>query len=254
MVLDCQSVASIYHSLKQACDVDEAAMESAFYNLSLNLSHFDCISSADLLSEVISRVGTDLTFEATCWFHLGRTVANTSFEEGILPLGEAAEQIWKMLFGLLHNFPKKEWLEFRIGMEKGFSRDDPGVRDYRSKMSDPRHWGPYAYLILEAAYYDYGISQTLTRYWTAPEVIENICLCFKHKYSISLIELFEQSSQPFVAKFTDDWQRKHLEDAIRYLYFAYHDKKSQYRFNPVFNGHAKKVKPERIIDYWFIEL
>lgn len=256
-VLNCESVTSIYESIESAFGIDALSLNKLFVVLKDKLTYLEMVSDDDLLLPLKERMTTDKLFDATCWFHLTRTVQSNKFEQGILPLGQVIDSIWDMLFGLLNNsFPLEQWIEFRKGMEGEYPRDDPRVFDYRLKVHDEFHWGPYAYLLKEYALYDYKNSRELTHYFDKAEVVENICISFKQRYHIDLLKMFKKNTQPCVVQFIDhNFTTRHLVAALRYLYFTYHEAIDLFGgLIPTYDGKGVVVGPECIVTVEFIEL
>jgi len=245
----------MYESIRLASGIDKPAINAAFDDLKVKRAYPDMIANGELLLALERQRGDQISFEGTCWFHLGRTVPDVTFEEGILPLGDAMPQIWNMLYNLLSNFPKEKWLEFRRNMESGFPDTTPGVRDYRLKAHNKFHWGPFAYLILESAFNDYHTSRIGTHYWDGPEVVDNICRCFSDRHSVDLLKAFQENTKPYVVKFIDyTWESKYLANALRYLYLTYLGDYEDCVPTMCYDGQAKKVAPEHILEYRFVAL
>jgi hypothetical protein len=249
-ILNCESAVSIYQSIETTFGVDSDRLNAVFDSVAKNHWHFDSAPDDDLTSALQQIAGTQHPFEATYWFHLTRAKRDNRFEAGLLPLGRVIDSVWAMLFELLDEFPEDLWREFRAGVEGTFPDDEPGVEDYRRKVHNEFHWGPYAYLIKEHVLRDYRSSRILTRYLEQPEVVENICLNFKERHAVDLLALFRANTAPCIVRFSvDGSESKHLGAALRYIYYLWHGA-SDLPFNPIRIGIAM---PTQINGIHFIE-
>jgi hypothetical protein len=139
-----------------------------------------------IFSKILEKIKESISFNAACWFHLTRTSPNNKFENGILPLGQVIESIWHFLFKLLENsFTKKEWNIFRKEIENNYPNHFADL--YRTKVQKSFHWGPFAVLVRDIAFRPEESGSH--DYFRTPEIIEDICVCFKEKYSIDLLEI-----------------------------------------------------------------
>src|SRR5437899_12977202 len=204
ILLDCESIDSIYGSLEAITGAKRGAIESfldsmdvdALYNSS---SPPPCPGNDFLLRAFRKNFHSKLSYDATCWFHLTRVPGNCNFEAGILPLYQRLDSIWDFLFSLLHGaISKKQWNNFRQG---NLQSAHYSAQDYTMKTENPFHWGPYAMLVRDIAFkpaemgnYDYLLG---------PEIVEDICFCFETVHKIDLLTLFRQNTRPCIVKFVD---------------------------------------------------
>src|SRR5258705_13928626 len=92
-VLDCESVDSIYGSLEAITGAKRSAIEQFLDSMGLEALYRSSspprIPGNDFLVDAFKRTfRSNLSYDATCWFHLTRVPENTTFEAGILPLGQ----------------------------------------------------------------------------------------------------------------------------------------------------------------------
>jgi hypothetical protein len=73
----------MYESIRLASGVDESAINAAFDGLKVKRAYPDMVANDELLLALQSQRGSKISFEGTCWFHLGRTVADATFESGL---------------------------------------------------------------------------------------------------------------------------------------------------------------------------
>jgi len=190
-----------------------------------------------------------LNFDATVWFHLTRAAANTSFDEGILPLCDAIDSIWNFLFNLASVFSvsPEHWLNFRTEMETGHAGHSSSL--YSHKMS--HEVGPFAVLIRDAAFRSQDIGNH--DYLNTPEIIEDICITFKKLHSLDLMPEFLKATQPCIVKFRDaQTEPYHLGIALYYLYLSARDESLTDEATTCFDGAGVRVARDRILDIQFL--
>ena len=70
---------------------------------------------------------------------------------------------------------------------------------YGMKVHGKMHWGPYALLSRDHAFKPGEIGNH--DYLGAPEIVEDICLCFSEKFEFDLLGAFMKKTKPCVVKF-----------------------------------------------------
>ena len=253
--LDCETLESTYESVQDLCGMNRGEVNGLLDALDLDACseddprrHWDTPSR--ILSLFEDKIGRTVPFDEVHWFHLTRASQDTDFADGILPLRQCIDRIWDFLFSLPSNvISSDEWTRFRNEMERNL----PGgfAELYRMKVSDRLHWGPYGILIKEAAFVPMDLGNH--DYLRTPEIIEDICECFREKSGIPLIDEFLAHTTPCVVKFKDHrFDRSLLGDALLYLYY----KRCQQDASPprpsCFDGQGVAVPRERILDVEFV--
>src|SRR5262245_8960616 len=95
-VLDCETIDSIYGSLEAIAGVKRSAIESFLDSMDLEALYRSSspprIPGNDYLLDAFRRTfRSELSYDATCWFHLTRVPEGCNFEAGILPLNQAIQ-------------------------------------------------------------------------------------------------------------------------------------------------------------------
>lgn len=254
IVLDCESTDSIYSSLEAISGAERGAIESFLKNIDLESV---CKSSSpprypsnDFLLNAFARTfRSDLSYDATCWFHLTRTLETARFEDGILPLNQRLASIWDFLYGLLDGaISKQQWNKFK----RDFLRSPLWPAQlYRMKTEKPIHWGPFAILIRDIAFkpkevnnYDYLSS--------GPEIIEDICFIFEKLHQIDLLSIFQKKTKPCIVKFVDHHpEGKYVRAALWHLHAISRGEKCSSYCNDCFHGRGVPVPKDRILKIEF---
>jgi hypothetical protein len=102
-----------------------------------------------------------------CWFHCTRVPAGTTFDAGILPLGQVLPLLKNTLLDSIDDAAAKREINQAFVRESGF-----GLH-FGNKLGNPLHWGPYAILVREVASCANALGQH--DYLAMPEIIEDLC-------------------------------------------------------------------------------
>jgi hypothetical protein len=217
-LIDCESTETAWRSVCDVLGISQTELRAIFDEFASTDS--DDSELADLMPfdkrlerTVIERVGRRPQFEA-CWFHLTRVPSTTNFSDGIRSLGEMFDPIWEMLRPLAQEISDKDWSDFRRGVMTTNSNHYAML--YRLKTKDKAHWGPNAMLIRGAAFCAVEIGNH--NYLNGPEIVEDICFCFKDRFNIDLLNRFRVATKPCVVKFVADGSDHALSAALLYLY------------------------------------
>lgn len=249
-VLDCETIDSTYESLEHILGSSRSRLESVLKELDLDQFYRDTprhpLPPDELVSSEVMKVATlPGDYDRTCWFHLTRTINTNKFERGILPLGQRLEAIWDLLYSLARKHVSRgEWIEFRRDMG---SHHHAGV--YGMKVNDPRQWGPYALLIRDHAFKSEQIGNH--DYFDAPEIVEDICICFTEKHGFDLLAAFKKITKPCVVKFFDGPRGDCIETAIYHLYQTLWRNQCSMQCNTCYDAEGEPVPPEWIIKVEF---
>jgi hypothetical protein len=252
-VLDCESIETTYNSLEGILGIQRDAIDVAFQDLDVERFYRDNPRYPEppddlVFSVVTNNAPSPPVFDKVCWFHLTRTAVTNTFEHGILSLGQQIDSIWNFLHTLLDDgFPREEWNDFRR-----HSGDSHSAYLYRMKVGNPLHWGPYAILVRDVAFKAKEVGNH--DYLRAPEVVEDICMCFSEKYGFDLLDVFLKGTKPCIVKFVDNHPRSDcLLAALYYLYSAYHEQELSRYCNTCFDGEGVLIPKERILKIEFLD-
>ncbi len=80
-----------------------------------------------------------------------------------------------------------------------FEREGGFGVQFRMKVQDSFHWGPYALLVRETA--DHASSLSCHDYMAMPEIVEDLCEDVHLACGLELISVFEQRWKPAMVKF-----------------------------------------------------
>jgi hypothetical protein len=249
-VLDCETTDSTYESLEQILGVGRSRLESLFESVDVESFYRDNPHHPQppedfVFSEVRKVMALRGDYDRTCWFHLTRTVPSNNFEQGVLPLGLCLDPIWGFLYSLAkkHVSPE-EWGEFRRDMG---SHHHAWL--YEMKASDSKHWGPYALLTRDHAFKPEEIGNH--DYLGAPEIVEDVCICFSERHEFDLLGAFIRNTRPCVVKFFDGPRSDCVPTAAYHLYNTHRGSGCSTRCNTCYDGGGVPVAPERILKVEF---
>jgi hypothetical protein len=250
IVLDCESTNSIYSSLEAISGAKREAIESFLKTIDLeslyNSSSPPQYPSNDFLLNAFARtLRSDLSYDATCWFHLTRTDETITFEEGILPLGPNLESILNWLYRLFKGeIPEHQWSAFRTELPRR------GSYIYQAKTEKQFYWGPYAILIRDLAFKPQEVGNH--DYLSGSEIIEDICYCFQEIFNVDLLALFRKKTKPCIVKFVDyHHNAKYVRAALWHLHkIAWQEKCTDY-CNDCFDGRGAPIPKDQILKIEF---
>lgn len=249
-VLDCESIDSTYESLEQILGVAKSQLESVFTGIDVESFYKSNPRHPQPPEELIfSEVSKVITlpgdYDRTCWFHLTRTAPSNKFEQGILPLGQYLDSIWSFLYSLAkRHVTPEEWDRFRQDMGSDHHADL-----YEMKAHDPMHWGPYALLTRDHAFKPGEINNH--DYLGAPEIIEDICICFSERYEFDLLGAFMRKTKPCIVKFFDGPRADCVSTAVYHLYNVHWRKSCSGQCNTCYDAEGVPVPPEHIMKVEF---
>jgi hypothetical protein len=249
-VLDCETTDSTYDSLESIQGVKRIKLESVFDALDLERfyqeNRYYPRPPEDLLYYEVRKVSTlPSTYDQTCWFHLTRTIPLNNFEQNILPLGQCINGIWDLLHSLVKRaISSAEWTAF---MEDMGDHHNAGL--YAMKVSDETHWSPYALLSRDHAFKVSEVGND--DYLGAPEIVEDICLCFSEKFEYDLLGTFIRKTKPFVVKFVAGPRSGCVSTAIYHLYNVYRGNRCSMQCNTCFDGESVAIPREDILKVEF---
>ncbi len=249
-ILDCETVDSICQSMRQIFGINRNELNKLLSQVEEDELYVGDKNPDEVLIDKLQReTNTVCEIEAICWFHMTRTRENNSFEQGLLPLGEALDGIWDFLFSLVKdNTSSTEWNIFRTEVEAG--RLNHSARLYKMKTNDHRQWGPNGILIRDFAF----IANLVKNhdYLRTPEIVEDIAICFNEVYDIDLQALFTKATYPCIIKFIDDDIRlKTVGTALHYLYALNHNSELRIMHNTTIDKYGKPIPRENILNIEF---
>jgi hypothetical protein len=173
------------------------------------------------------------------WFHLTRTLAETTFSDGILPLGAALPKLWDMLVSI----PKA-----RIKRRRLEELRTNGVPNYQYNLKAPHklHHGPYAMLVRESAFNSSEIGNH--DYLALPEIIEDICRGYQDKFKESIQDEIMAALRPCIVKFEDRSGTRSdvIGPALQYCLCKAWNEELHIHANTCFDGGGETVPFESI--------
>lgn len=187
----------------------------------------------------LDKFGMPKPLSCVYWFHLTRTLDGNLFTNGIKPLGEALDDIWKILI------TKSPSEEVKNNLLKLKSQNDNYL--YNLKISDSGHWGPYAILVREVAFNAESLHQH--DYLKMPEIIEDVCFEYEQIYEKNIFDYYNSILTPKIIKFRSN---KQLDDgcikaALFYAYRQIHNQAISGGAVTCFDGEGKAIPAEDIL-------
>ncbi|EHJ02369.1 hypothetical protein CDLVIII_5906 [Clostridium sp. DL-VIII] len=250
-ILDCETIESTYFSLSNILELDKNEIEhflrkidiQDYYNKHL---YCDYRSYELLLNKIVRDYKIKIQIDKVCWFHLARTMDINAYNDGIYPLGNYINDLWRTLYSLVkEKIDEYEWQKFRKRIESDY--DNHFANLYRMKVRNEFHWGPYAMLVRDAAFSSKEIGNY--DYLKVPEIVENISACFEKIYGINLTENYIKSSKSIIVKFiSDNVKDYYVGVALNYLYNKIHNYKMALDCNTCYDGKAMIVSKKEILN------
>jgi len=196
--LDCETGKSTITSLSNGFSCSEEKLIITLQSIDIEdiyekqWMQIDVPSEQYLYNYILENIGPHDELSNVYWFHLTRTTKDNMFHDGILPLGESLSIIWDTILGVTEN---------NIIHANLLTMKNNGVQDdlYNLKVPDSFHWGPYAILVQDVAYYANQLGQH--DYLAMPEIIEDICNGYEKQFGTSIYQLYEEHLIPKSIKF-----------------------------------------------------
>lgn len=250
IILDCESLDSTYVSFENIFGICRKEIEKFFQNIDIETIYEsknspEISANEYLLKNFEEKFPLKKYIGSTSWFHATRTTKDNKFLRGILPLNEAIDDIWKFLYSLIKGkLLEEKWFKFKNNIENIY--DCHFAELYRNKVNCSTHWGSYAFLIKEVIFKFDEIGNH--NYLSTPEIVEDICICFKKEFDIELLELFQKNTKPCIVKFiTEGLDRADIKAAMMYAYSKFYDNKLSILSNSCSDGSGSKVLHKNIL-------
>ena len=249
MTLDCENFESTLNCVSEIFHHDRSKILALLRSIDLE-NIYESQTPAHppdefLYRAIVAKFGPPKPLNQVCLFHLTSVAPNTTFDGGILPLGESIEILWDTL------------LKIFIGTKIHKNLTDlrsQGVKDhlYSLKTPDPFHWGPFAMLVRESAFNPEELGNH--DYLRCPEIIEDICNGYEKRYSESIYERVVKNLHPCIVKFrSKKWIDMDLiKVAIYYLHMAVNNSEWDHSANTCFDGKGESVPKSDIIKVEFL--
>jgi len=249
-ILDCETRETTYTSLVNILGVDRCCIDKAFEEFDIDKYYennpYPSIEPDELVfGRVSSKPPSAYAFDRVCWFHLTRVPkSNTFLTKGILSLNRAIDSIWGFLYSLIDNkVSEKEWSDFRRRL---VDLNHDSAHLYKMKVNNHSAGGPYAILVREIAFKSEQVGSH--DYLRVPEIVEDICLCFRDQYGVDLLAAYKANSNPCIVKFAHDEPRSDcVTVALYYLYNCYYKNDLSWKCNTCFDNLGRPVPPKRIL-------
>lgn len=251
--LDCESHQSAEASVLAAFGCTQSALR-AFLRDPSHLAHYEAnwrTIPVDfdrfLYQRACETLGAPTLPTEFCWFHGTRVPLGTTFEEGILPLGQVVPSLQARLVAEL------EGPAARAAVERAFATRGGNSFHFGEKLSHDVHGGPHAILVREVA--DYANELGQHDYLRMPEIIEDLCEEVRADCGLDLLPVYEERWRPAMVKFVapaDDSGEYALGVALRYLRAMELEGKPDQGAVWGFDGGNQAVPPERILRVDFV--
>lgn len=200
-----------------------------------------------LFLEVVAQFGMPRNPTSVYWFHLTRTTRSNDFSQGLMPLGEVLELLWKTLIELAPSpLVKRNLLDLKNSGVNNFH--------YNLKSPDKFHWGPYAILVREVAFHAHSLSQH--DYLAMPEIIEDICNGYESAYGTSIIDVYESAFVPCIVKFRSDcnYPKACIRAALCYVRTHMRGERPDGGTVMCFDGNGTQIPPSSIVSVEYVVL
>ncbi len=251
-LLDCETVDTIYSSIEQISGLNKDTLIDVLLHVTEDELYPGHISPDKILLKKLQRETNSICKpDAICWFHLTRTVQNNPFEEGILPLSQILDHLWRLLFSLVQDqISSEQWREFQSKVRTG--KLNHSARLYQMKTSSSQHWGLYATLIRDFAFKANGLP--IHDYLRVPEIVEDIAICFEKLFGIDLLKRFSTATSPCIVKFLDYESRPDTVGvALHYLHVQIHNGELSIMCNTNIDKRGAPIHRDQIIKVEFPE-
>lgn len=252
--LDCESHQSAEASVLQAFGCTRSALQ-AFLEDPSHSEYFEAnwqTIPVDfdrfLMQRAIATLGVPTLPTEFCWFHGTRVPAGTTFEEGILPLGQVVPSLLARLVAELSDPAAQE------AVRRAFANKGGSSFHFGEKLSHEVHGGPYAILVREVA--DYANELGQHDYLRMPEIVEDLCDEVQAECGLDLLPVYEERWRPAMVKFVAPAGRSGeyaLGVALRYLRALELEGKPDSGAVWCFDGANQAVAPAQILKVDFIQ-
>lgn len=196
---------------------------------------------AFLVSEAKRVLGPPQVIAHCHWFHLTRVPLDADFSDGLLPLGQVIDRVWDAVGATL---PAAE----RVRLDDLRARGHHGGH-YTLKVPDQHHWGPYAMLVRETAFYPQQLSHV--DYLELPEIIEDICNDYAQAYGASILSTVKQGLHPCIVEFTDRSSSSPLGAALAYVVAKARDEPVSAAAVHCFDAGGRRIDKRQIVSVEF---
>lgn len=197
---------------------------------------------------VIHHFGRPALLDEIFWFHGTRVLPDSTFSDGIHPLGVALPQIKKALVSVISD------TEIKQKLRKVLESNGVGEHLYSLKTNDSEHWGPYAMLVRDALFSPDDTHQH--DYLGLPEIVADICSGFERGTGISLTNIFSEALRPAIVKFKghSDDDEGCIASAISYVYSTIHEGGPNDSCWCCFDGEGRQVPATDIVKVEFVDV
>ncbi|MCP2092019.1 UNVERIFIED_ORG: hypothetical protein J2Y81_008125 [Paraburkholderia sediminicola] len=250
--LDCETRLSAEASLLETfgcssqdlqCFLTDPGHEAFFDEHWKSLPEYDLF----LYERACAALGNPRLPTELCWFHCTRVPAGTTFDAGILPLGQVLPLLKDTLLNLIEDTAAKREID------QAFAREGGLGFHFGNKLGDPLHWGPYAILVREVASCANDLGQH--DYLAMPEIIEDLCEEVELASGLDLLPVFQERLRPAVVKFVapaGNSAEFAVRVALRYLQSSFREGTPGHGSVWCFDGENTAVPPEQVLKVEFV--
>lgn len=197
LTLNCHSVETTYASLASILGVHRGAID-AFLDSCDPEEDWEPDPErrdANVFARFQDRYAPNTQYDATCWFHLTRRPAGTTFEEGLQPLRAALPGLLDWSWTALGESARPdEWEAFAASVADGHG----GGGLLRSRALDAYQQGPFGWLVRDFAFYE---SPKRDYFRRLPEAAEDLFVSIETRFGVDLTQTYLDRSSSFAVTF-----------------------------------------------------
>lgn len=254
--MTCESLRAAVGSLAATFSASAEAIEDVVRSIGrpeIDRSDDPAAALPRLVAERVGREAAGVT--KIRYFHGTRVCEPDSFHRnGLLPLGARLDDIWSELTkvgaGVLSG---RQFGDLRAAIDSGGGGD--GGRQYRTKVTDALHHGPFGEYVREHYFRPGELSSH--DYLRTPEIIEDIALAACDFYGVDLLAAYSAATRPCIVTF--DIPVRDAQDAVRaiaaacwYVWSAARDEVTRDACGG-FDGRGVPVPPDAVRAVTFVE-
>lgn len=251
LVLDCESRESAFRTLADILGVSVESLRAELAAIDLEAAYANGVVDGHPDEALWALLTKDLSItpgalDEVRWFHICRVLPSTTFEQGILPLTEALEGVWRTFDEVFAGTPHGANL-------KTLRKEGVPNFQYELKVGKPYLAGPFGMLVRESAFRAREMGNH--DYLRIPEIMEDICDGYSERFGDPILAALQAALVPCIVKFRSTrTSPTYLSSAARYLYDIEQGESLTMWSNHVFDGQNKAVPFEDILGVEFVSV